>query len=299
MSEYKKFRQTGSDLIFDVANHVLLTLALISVLYPLVYIISASLSSPIAVMSGRVWLLPVDFGFQGYHAVLKNRQVWTGYGNSLFYTAAGTVINIIMTVLAAYPLSRKGVIGRNPIMFLFTFTMLFSGGLIPNYLLVKNLGMIDSRWALLIPGAMTVWNMIITRTYFQTTIPNELYDSAEVDGCKDIGILFRIVLPVSGPIIAVNALFYAVDHWNAYFSALIYLKSAKLYPLQIILRNILIANQTDASMVADVADLAAREGMKDLVKYSLIVVASLPALIIYPFVQKYFVKGVMIGSIKG
>jgi len=287
------------DRIFTVANYTFLSFILFIVLYPLIYILSSSFSSTRAVISGRVWLLPVEPSLAGYQAVFKNSQIWTGYTNSAIYTVLGTAINLLMTVMAAYPLSRKDFYGRSFIMALFTFTMMFSGGLIPTYLLVKNLKMLDTRWAMVIPNALGVWNMIITRTYFQTTIPNELSEAAELDGCSDIKFLILIVLPLSGPILAVITLFYAVGHWNSYFNALIYLNSAKLYPLQIILRNILILNQMEAEMITDVEEIVAREGLKDLLKYSLIVVASAPVLALYPFVQKYFVKGIMIGSIKG
>ena len=204
--------------------------------------------------------------------------------------------------MAAYPLSRKKIIcGKRYIMFFFTFTMLFSGGMVPGYLLVQKLGLVNTRWALLIPGAMSVWNLIITKTFLQSNIPDDLYEVAALDGSGDLHTLFRIVLPLSGTIIAVNALYYAVGHWNSYFGALLYIRKAALYPLQIVLRNILIQNQLDASMlsVVDVRDVARREALSTLLKYALIVVASLPVMCIYPFVQKYFVKGVLIGSIKG
>lgn len=287
------------DRIFDVVNNCFLVIALLVVLYPLIYIVSSSFSSTYAVVSGRVWLLPVEPSLMGYQAVFKNPHIWTGYGNSAFYAFFGTMINIVMTIMAGYPLSRKDFHGRNIIMAIFTFTMLFNGGLIPYYLLVNNLNMIDTRWAMIIPNAMVVWNVILTRTYFQSNIPDELQEAASLDGCSDIAFIIRIVLPLSGPIIAVMILFYAVGHWNSYFDALIFLKSAKLYPLQIILRNILIQNQISADMMIDVETMLRQQGLRDLLKYSLIVVASAPVLVIYPFVQKYFVKGIMVGAIKG
>lgn len=295
----KKIQLSPGDLVFITINYLILSLFFIIVLYPLIYILSSSFSSTDAVISGRVWLLPVEPTLLGYKAVFKNPQVMTGYANSGFYTIFGTMINVVMTVLAAYPLSRKDFYGRGMIMMLFTFTMLFSGGLIPTYLLTKNLGMIDTRWALLIPNAMAVLYVIIARTYFQTTIPDELYEAAELDGSSDIRFIVSIVLPLSSPILAVMVLFYAVEHWNSYFDALIYLKTAGLYPLQIILRNILIQNEIQMNMMADIDAMMKFQGMADLLKYSLIVVASIPVLIIYPFVQKYFVKGIMIGSLKG
>lgn len=295
----KKIQLSPGDRVFITINYLFLSLFFIIVLYPLIYILSSSFSSTDAVISGRVWLLPVEPTLLGYKAVFKNPQVMTGYANSGFYTIFGTMINVVMTVLAAYPLSRKDFYGRGMIMMLFTFTMLFSGGLIPTYLLTKNLGMIDTRWALLIPNAMAVLYVIIARTYFQTTIPDELYEAAELDGSSDIRFIVSIVLPLSSPILAVMALFYSVEHWNSYFDALIYLKTAGLYPLQIILRNILIQNEIQMNMMADIDAMMKFQGMADLLKYSLIVVASIPVLIIYPFVQKYFVKGIMIGSLKG
>lgn len=295
----QQIREAAGDRAFNLINYTILSLFLITVAYPLIYIVSASFSSTEAVVSGRVWLWPVEPGLKGYKAVFEYKAIWIGFGNSLIYTVAGTLINIALTIMAAYPLSRKDFELRGILMFLFVFTIMFSGGLIPGYLLVKDLGLLDSRWAMLLPSALSVFNVIITRTYFQTTIPQEMLEAAQVDGCSDWRFLTRIVLPLSGPILAVIALFYAVGHWNAYFNALLYLKDRALYPLQLVLRSILIQNQIDPSMVTSEEDLVARQGLADLLKYSLIVVATVPVLIIYPFVQKHFVKGVMIGSIKG
>ncbi|MGH2618662.1 MAG: carbohydrate ABC transporter permease, partial [Thermomicrobiales bacterium] len=222
-----------------------------------------------------------------------------GFLNSLFYTVVGTAVSVTLTILAAYPLSRKDLYGRGVFMFLFLFTLLFSGGLIPTYLVVKEMGMLNTRWALIVPTALSVWNLIITRTYFQTAIPDELHDAATIDGANDFRFLRDMVLPLSGPIIAVNALFYAVGHWNAYFDALIYLNDESLYPLQLVLRQILILNQTNLRMTGDVTSMLAREYLADLLKYALIVVATVPLLLVYPFVQKHFVKGALIGSLKG
>ena len=293
-------RQTASDRIFDVVNYGFLILVLAAVLYPLIYIVSCSFSDPAAVVSGRVWLFPVRPTLIGYTSVFENPQVMTGYMNSIIYASVGTLINLVVTMMAAYPLSRKGIIyGKGVIMFIFLFTMLFTGGMVPRYLLVRNLQMLNTRWAMLIPRAMLVWNLIITKAFLQHTIPDELYEAAELDGSGDVGTLFRVVLPLSGTIIAVNALFYAVGHWNSYFDALLYLRSARLYPLQVVLRNILVLSQIDPGMVSDVDDLTKREALRTLLKYSLIVVASLPVMSIYPFIQKFFVKGVLIGSVKG
>jgi putative aldouronate transport system permease protein len=285
--------------VFTFANYIVLSLFLITILYPLIYIVSASISSSEAVIAGEVWLWPVRPTLDGYIAVFKHRLIWSGFMNSLYYTVVGTAINVVMTILAAYPLSRKDLYGKNVFMFLFVFTMMFSGGLIPTYLLVKDLGLLNTTWAMLLPGALGVWNMIITRTYFQTTIPDELLEASQLDGCTDFQFVWKIVLPLSGPIIAVITLFYAVGHWNSFFNALIYLKNQKLYPLQLVLRDILVQNDVDMSMLMDVTEQAKREGLRELLKYSLIVVATVPLLVVYPFVQKYFVKGIMIGSLKG
>ncbi|RAR42191.1 carbohydrate ABC transporter permease [Paenibacillus sp. MDMC362] len=292
-----RIKESLGDRIFLTATYILLTLVLIAVLYPLIYIVSSSLSSPSAVSAGKVWLWPVDVSFAGYEAVFRNGQVLTGYANSLFYTVAGTFISVSLTIMVAYPLSKKSFFGRTPLMVFITFTMLFSGGLIPTYLVVKSMGMIDTRWALLIPNAVWVWQVIIARTFFQTSIPDELSEAADIDGCSDIRYIFSVVLPLAKPIIAVLSLMYAVGQWNAYFDALIYLKSQSLYPLQLILRSILILGSGTGNM--DAGEMVKQQQMAELMKYSLIVVASLPVLVIYPFVQRYFVQGMLIGSVKG
>jgi multiple sugar transport system permease protein/putative aldouronate transport system permease protein len=289
----------GADRAFTVANYVILTLFLVAVAYPLIYVFSASLSDPRAVIDGRMWLWPVDVTLDGYRAVFRNDRILVGFRNSLFYTVVGTTVSVVLTILAAYPLSRKDLAGRNVIMFLFVFTLLFGGGLIPTYLVVRELGMLNSRWALIIPSALSVYNMIITRTFFQQTIPDELLEAAQIDGCSDFRFVRDVVIPLSGPIIAVNALFYAVSQWNQYFSALIYLTNPDLFPLQLVLREILVQNKVDLTQISDVDQLLQRQNLQDLLKYSLIVVASAPVLIIYPFVQKHFVRGVLIGSLKG
>lgn len=294
-----KIKETGKDRLFTVINYTVLTLFTLTVFYPLVYIVSASFSDSTAVMQGRVWLWPVGFTLDGYDAVFRNKLIWSGFRNSVFYTVFGTAINVVMTILAAYPLARRDLFGKNTLMFLFVFTTMFSGGLIPSYLLVKDLGMLNSVWALIVPGALGVWNMIITRTYFQTTIPAEMLEAAQLDGCNDFQFVRKIVVPLSGPIIAVIALYYAVGHWNQYFNAMIYLKTPNMYPLQLVLRQILVQNEVDVAMFGDVAEAARREGLRELLKYSLIVIATFPLLVVYPFVQKHFVKGVMIGSLKG
>jgi putative aldouronate transport system permease protein len=297
--EYSTVRETKKDQLFTTINYVILSLFLITILYPLIYIASSSISSSDAVISGRVWLWPIDPTLEGYRAVFKHKLIVSGFMNSIYYTVLGTLINVFMTILAAYPLSRKDFYGKNIFMFLFVFTFMFSGGLIPSYLLVRDLNMLNTIWSMVLPGALAVWNMIITRTYFQTTIPDELLEAAQLDGCTDFQFLWKIVLPLSGPIIAVITLFYAVGHWNSFFNALIYLKSQNLYPLQLVLRDILVQNDVDLNMLVDIQESAKREGLRELLKYSLIIVSTLPLMIVYPFVQKYFVKGIMVGSLKG
>lgn len=300
MTDYH-FRESIGDRVFSIINYVLLSLILVIVLYPLIYILSASFSDARAVTSGRVWLWPIDPTTAGYEAIFKNKFLLSGFGNSLFYTFFGTLINVVVTILAAYPLSRPNLPGRTIITFLFFFTTIFSGGLIPTYLIVKELGILNTRWAMLLPGALSVWNLLIMRTYFQTTIPKDLYDAAQIDGCDDFNYLWRVLLPLSGPIIAVVALFYAIGHWNSFFTAMIYLNNKALWPLQLVLREILVQNQIDQNMLAglDPQQLALRQQLRELLKYSLIVVATAPLLMVYPFVQKHFVRGIMLGSVKG
>jgi putative aldouronate transport system permease protein len=292
-------KDTGTDRVFNVFNYAILAAFLVIVLYPLVYILSASFSSPSAVASGQVWLWPVEPSLIAYSTIFEDEMIVTGFMNSVFYTVVGTIVNVALTLLAAYPLSRWDLWGRGWIMFFFLFTTLFSGGLIPTYLVVQNLGLLDTRAALILPTAMAVFNVIVTRTYFQVTIPRELLEAARIDGADDFTFFWRVVLPLSLPIIAVNALFYAVGHWNAWFDALIYLTDRSLFPLQLVLREILVANTTNLRVTGDVSGMLMRENLADLLKYSLIVVASVPMLVAYPFVQKHFVKGVMIGSLKG
>ncbi len=292
-------RETRSDVIFNHVNTTLLILGFIVIAYPLLYIVSSSFSSTQAVISGQVWLFPVEPSLDGYKAIFKHDDVWSGYFNSFFYALFGTIINISFTIAAAYPLSRKNLVGKGPIIALFVFTMIFNGGLIPYYMVIRNVGILNTRWAMLLPQAIQVWNLMIALTYFRQNIPEALYDAAEIDGASDLYVLTRIVIPLSGPIIAVLVLFYAVYHWNSYFEAMIFLKEDQLFPLQIILRNILIENQFDPEMFQDIERIKRMQGLRDLLKYSLIIVASLPVLIIYPFVQKYFIRGVMIGALKG
>ena len=295
-----KIRNALGDRLFMAADYLILSLATLLVLYPLVYVVSSSFSSPAAVMSGRVWLWPVDFSLAGYQSVFKNNQVMVGYMNTVLYTVCATALGVTLSVMAAFPLSRKNVlVGCRAFNSYIVFTMLFSGGMVPTYLLIKDLGMLNKRLALIIPGAVSAYNIIIARTFFVNSIPDDLYEAATLDGCGDAHFLWTIVLPLSKAILAVLTLFYAVGHWNSYMPALLYIRKAALFPLQIVLRNILIMSSYSAEMVADVQSEIAMQGMEALLKYALIVVGSAPILMLYPFVQRYFVTGVMIGSLKG
>ena len=232
--------------------------------------------------------------------VFENRDIWIGYRNTIFYTSLGTTINIAMTTIGAYPLSRKDFWGRGILTFYFTFTMFFSGGLIPLYLLVRNLGMLNSFWAMVIPGAVSVYNMIIMRTYFQTRIPKDLEDAARIDGCSNIRMLLKLILPLAMPIVAVMVLFYGVGHWNSYFSALIFLSDRGKYPLQMILREILIQNEMSTMLaVAHDDQYAARMIAKMGLRYSVIIVSALPIFVFYPILQRFFKEGIMVGALKG
>lgn len=287
-----------SDFTFDVIVNLLGAFIILVVLVPLIFVVAASFSDPDLVIRGKVLFLPKGFTMKAYGMVFENKDIWRGFGNTCFYTAAGTAISVVLTILAAYPLSRKGLAGKNVIMMLILFTMYFSGGMIPTYLLVKDLGMYNTIWALLIPSALSTYNLIVAKTFFENSIPGELYESAWLDGCGNFSMLLKIVLPLSKAILAVLVLYYAVGIWNAYFDALIYLRDTSLRPLQIVLRNILLLGQTEQMGTNDVG-MAEKIKMAEAVKYSAIVVSSIPMLLIYPFVQKYFVKGVMIGAVKG
>ncbi|HLU21728.1 MAG TPA: carbohydrate ABC transporter permease [Bacillaceae bacterium] len=302
MDNLGKIPRTRKDKLFDFVNYGLLSIILVLILYPLYLIVISSFSDPIVVNAGKVWLWPKDFTLKGYEILLENAEVWKGYVNSFLYTILSVLIGGSLVLTAGYALSRKDLVGRNFFMFMIVFTMFFSGGLIPSYLLVKDLQMMNTIWAVIIPSAVSAFHIIVAKTFFQSTIPEELMEAAKMDGCSTTKFFFKIVVPLSTPIIAVIALFSAVSEWNSYFPALIYLYDQALYPLQLILRSILIASQ-DAAQVGDGAVdpemIAEAQHYKELVKYSLIIVSSLPVLIIYPFLQRYFVKGVMIGSIKG
>lgn len=289
----------NGDRVFSVCCEIILGLVALSVLYPLIFIVSASFSNSLAVIQGRVWLWPVDPTLEGYKAVFKSPDVPRGFINSIYVMCVGTTINVILTIALAYPLSRRDLYGRNIFMGLITFTMLFSGGLIPSFLLIRSLGMYNTYWAIIIPGAVGVYNVIVARTFFSSNIPQDLLEAAVMEGCGDFYVLLRIVIPLSAPIIAVLTMFYAVGHWNSYFSALIYLRDPAKKTLQLVLRDILIVNQVGDEMLRDAETQAKMEGLAQLLKYSLMVVATLPMMILYPFIQKHFVKGIMVGAIKG
>ena len=289
--------------MFGVINYILLLAIMVITIYPLYFIIIASVSNAHSVALGEVWFWPKGFNLNAYIDVFKEKSIWTGYFNTIVYTALGTLINLAVTIPCAYALAKKRLIGRNVIMGIFIFTMYFSGGMVPGYLLVKNLGMLDTIWAMIIPGAVSVYNMIITRTFFASSIPEELYEAAKIDGCSEFRAFFTIALPLSAAIIAVMALYYGVGHWNEYFNALIYMSNQDKFPLQLVLRNILIMNQNinmTQSMTAEQAEYMAQQAqLAEAMKYAVIFIASFPVLAAYPFVQKYFVKGVMIGAVKG
>ena len=294
-------KDTRADKIFLVFVYFFLAIALLIVLYPLIYIVSASISNPHLVNSGEMWLLPKGVTFEGYRTLLGNSSIWRGYLNTIYYTVLGTSINLLVTLPCAYALSRDG---RRAFTNFMLVTMFLSGGLIPSYLLIRSLGMLNTVWALVIPGAVSVYNVVVTRTFFQTTIPREMEEAAIVDGCSDFRLFMQIVLPLSTPIIAVMALFYGVGHWNSFFSALIYLSDKSMYPLQMILREILILQDMSSNTVSNVTSemasmLYSKQQLAEVIKYGVMIVSSLPVIIVYPFLQKYFVKGMMVGSIKG
>ena len=294
----RKIQDPAGDRLLYAFIHVVMILLLIVTTYPLIYVLSASFSSPRAVGNGQVVLWPVEFSLRGYKEVFEYQVIWLGYKNTIFYTVVGTLINVVMTMMAAFALSKKSLPGRGMFTFLFTFTMLFSGGLVPTYLQLRSLGIVNTRWSLLLPGAISVYNMVVTRTFIQN-IPGELSEAAEIDGCSHFKYFFLILLPLSKAILAVISLYYAVGHWNSYFSALIYISDRNLYPLQIFLRDVLVLNSVDPSSILDPEEAQALEGMRDLLKFSMIVVSTVPILCIYPAIQKYFAKGVMVGSLKG
>lgn len=294
----EKIKTSTGDRAYYAVCYAVITLLALAVLYPILYVIAASFSSAEALMQGKVFIFPVEFNTIGYQEILKYDDIWIGYRNTIFYTLFGTLLNVSITMMCAYPLARKGLYGKKGIMLLFTFSMLFNGGMIPNYILVKKLGIMNTIWAILLPGAMSVYNMIVARTFIQNNIPNEILESAQIDGCSDIRFFFQMVLPLSKAVIAVLALWYAVVHWNSYFNAFLYLSDKKLYPLQIFLKDILVSTQLSGEM-EDPEVVAKMATLQYVIKYALIVVSTAPLFAVYPFVQKHFVKGVTIGSVKG
>jgi len=295
----KRAKLPVSDKIYYAFAYTYTILLTAIVLYPLILTLSSSFSSGVAVSTGKVILWPVNPTLIGYRKVFEYQKVWIGYRNTIFYTGVGTLINVAFTLIAAYPLARKNLPDRKFITFLFTFTMLFSGGMIPSYLLISNLGILNTVWTMLLPGAIGVTQLIVTRTFLSRGIPDGMLEAAQIDGCSDFRFFFEFVLPLSKAVIAVIALQYAIGHWNSYFNAFLYLSDKNLYPLQIFLREILIMNQVAESASGMQADMIAeQQGVADILKYALIVVSTAPILTIYPFVQKYFVQGVMIGSLK-
>lgn len=289
-------KKSLGDKLFLFIVYGVLSLILVLTLYPLIYVISASISNPAELIKGNLWFLPKGLNVNAYKKVLQNPDIVTGYINSVKYTFVGTFINIVMTIMAAYPLSRSDFKGRNVLTLFFSFTLFFSGGLIPTFLIYKNvLGLYNNIWAIVLPSAINVWNLVIMRTYFQTSIPLEVQEAAFIDGCSNVGTLKRIILPLSKPIIAVMVMYYGVAHWNAYFNALIYIKDRELLPLQMVIRNILIVSIAGGEGESLLDQLLLSEG----IKYAVIVVSSLPMLMLYPFIQKYFVKGVTMGAVKG
>lgn len=295
----KHLTKSVSDRLFYFVNTLFLLFCLLVVALPLLNVVAQSFSSPREVIAGRVGLWPIDFNISAYREIFKSRLLLSGYRNSILYTALGTSVNLVMTVMAAYPLSRRDFVGRNVITRLFVFTMIFTAPLIPTYLNIRSLNMLDTVWAMVIPGAISVYNMIIARTFFQNSIPDEMIEAAGLDGASDIQALLLLVLPLSKSVLAVLVLFYAVSHWNAYFDAFIYLSTESKFPLQVVLRNTL----SNARMMEQIASATPEQGMRlamvEVMKYAIIVFGSLPVICLYPFVQRYFVKGVMIGSIKG
>ncbi len=301
MNNIAKNRISASrdDLVYYIISGFIMSVLLVMALYPMVFVLSASFSSGDAVSSGKVILWPVELNLEGYKTVFRNNDILRAYWNTLLYTAAGTLINVSMALITAYPLSRRDLRGREFLMLIFTFTMFFSGGMIPSYINISNLHLMNTFWVMVLPGALSVYNMIVTRTFIQTSIPYEMLEAASIDGCNDTKYFFSFVLPLSKAIIAVNTLFSAVNHWNAYFNAMIYLNDRDKLPLQNIMRELLVLNEMNLSDLVDPEQALLMLNSVAVLKYALIVVATVPILCAYPFAQKYFVKGVMIGSVKG
>ena len=300
-SARNRISRSYSDRIFDIVNLFVMLVLLVVFVWPLWFVVIASFSDPNEVWMGNVVLWPKGFTLISYETLLEYKRIWVGYGNTLFYTVVGTLVNLVMTVCGAYPLSRKDFLPRHFFMFLFMLTMYFGGGLIPTYLVVSGLGLVDTRWAMIIPGAVSIYNIIITRTYFMNSIPASLQEAATLDGANSFQYLMRVVLPLSKPIIAVVGLYYAVGHWNDFYTALIYLYKEDLMPLQSFLRDMLMSTKLTLNNLSgmDTATVELKTHLAQTLKYSVIIVSTVPVLCIYPFIQKYSVKGVMVGSVKG
>ena len=296
-----RITETRGDKRLNITLLVVLGAFSVSVLYPLIYVMSASLSETSAVTSGEVWLFPIGFSTNAYTAVFESPLLFRSILNSLFYAGMVIAIGTFATMAGGYALSRRDLPGRNLLTFAFMITMLFSGGMIPTYLVVRDLGLLNTVWSMILPGAVSVWQLIISRAFFSQTIPQELLESAKMDGASDFTFFFKVVLPLSVPVLAVNMLLYGVTTWNAYFNGLIYLTDEELYPLQLAMRNILVQNTFDPAKMAgvDPTKIAEMQAIAGKLKYALIVIASIPPLLAYPFVQKHFVQGMMIGSGKG
>lgn len=296
----RKIKESGSDLAFSIVIYVLSALIILAAVYPLILVLSASFSSPSEIIRGNVVLFPKKLTLSSYKAILQDKDILRGFGNTVFITVAGTAINLVLTTMCAYPLSLKKLAGRNFLTIFVTFTMFFSAGMIPNYLLMKDLDLLDSYWVLMLPGAISVYNMLVMRNYFQTSIPEELKEAATIDGCTNLQTLIRIVLPLSKAIMAVMLIFYVAGHWNAYFDAMMYISDKNKYPLQLVLRQILLESQSYAEEGTAAGYSAVDATLKFVgVQYATIVVSSIPVMLLYPLMQKYFVKGVMIGAVKG
>lgn len=299
-SKFRAFRDRYADRTFTIVATTILLLSIIAVIYPLYFIVIASISDPNAVYEGRVWLFPSGVTFEGYQRILTDGRIWSGLANTMIYTVLGTAISVSAILCGAYALSRKDLPGRKYLMLLFVITMFFDGGLITKYLVVKDLGLLNTVWAVVLPGAIGVWNLIIARSFFENTIPNELREAAQMDGANDFRFFFQMVLPLSKPLIMLMIMVHVVANWNSFFDALIFLNDDSKYPLQLVLRNILI--QSDVSSTGttggDIASYAAAQRIAELTKYAMIVVSSLPLMIALPFMQKHFTKGMMIGAVK-
>ena len=302
MKEKRKhnfFKRSKEDIFFDIFNYAVLGIITVLVLYPLYFIVIASFSDPDAINTGQVVFFPKGFNTLGYQRIFENTKIWRAYGNTIFYTFVGTAINIIMTMVFAYPLSRKDFSGRKFMTFFMMFTMYFQGGLMPTYLLMQKIGLYDTPWVMVLLPALNVFNVIIAKTNIQHNIPEELYEAASIDGCSHFKFFWQIVMPLSKSIMAVLVLYYGVAHWNEFMNGLVYLRDEGLYPLQLVLRGILVQNQASADMMTDIESMLEQQKAAELIKYGLIIVSALPGLVIYPFLQKYFAKGVMVGAVKG